>query len=112
MAFRPEDLRPLSAPISGGSSVDHTCAGQGFVGFHPPVNTGRLTCLFSDLHDLFVIVSAESVLESVVVLLAEGALTFAVQVQEVAKVLCEIVDRVYGELDPEVRGVGVGDWDL
>jgi len=47
-----------------------------------------------------------------VVLFADCALAFAMQMQKVAKVFCEVVDRVHGELDSEVSSVGVGDRDL
>ena len=45
-------------------------------------------------------------------LFTDGALLLAVQVQKVAQGFCQIVDRVYGQLDAEVCGVGVGDRDL
>jgi len=84
MAFRPEDSRPRSAPISCGSPVGHTCAGQGFARFHPLENSTRLTCSFDDRDDLIVIVSAESVLERLIVLVSDAALLLPVKVQNVA----------------------------
>jgi hypothetical protein len=45
-------------------------------------------------------------------MLADRALAFAVQVEEISQILREVPDRGCGELDSEVGGVGIGDWDL
>jgi len=54
----------------------------------------------------------ESFGERLFVLSAYAALFLAMQVQEIAEIFRESVDGVYGELDPEVRGVGICDRDL
>ncbi len=54
----------------------------------------------------------KSAFQIVVVLSAKGSLPVAVQVQQIAKILFEIVDGVDGQLDTEVRRVGVCDWNL
>lgn len=54
----------------------------------------------------------ECVCQGLLLLASDAALLFAVQVQKVAKILGEIVDRVDCKLDAEMRGVGIGDRDL
>jgi hypothetical protein len=54
----------------------------------------------------------KSVLQICLVLFAEGALAFAVEVQEIAQILGEVPDGVDSDFDSEVRGVGVGDRNL
>ena len=54
----------------------------------------------------------KSALQIFLVVSAKGALAFAVQVQEVAEIFFEIVDGVDGQLDSEVRRIGVRDWNL
>ena len=75
------------------------------------------TCIASPCSGLTVVVGlcvglGKSVCEGLVVLLPESALSFAVEVQEIAEVLGEIPDSVNCELDPEVRGVRVCDGNL
>ena len=54
----------------------------------------------------------KSALQIFFVVSAKVALAFAMQVQEVAEIFFEVVDGVDGQLDAEVRRVGVRDWNL
>lgn len=74
------------------------------------------TCIASPCLGLTVVVVVvglgKCVCEGFIVLFTKCALSLAVEMQEVAQILRESPDAGDCELDSEVRGVGVRDWNL